>query len=135
MRSTLAGTGDARCSAPPGGECVTGATPGRPGPCRPPPPAAGDMSTAMNFGSKTFKPRPPDKGAFPLDHFGECSAFKERFMECLRDSGYESGACRQRAMAYLECRMERQLMANEPLEKLGFKDLINEKSEAKPEKL
>ncbi|NWQ96655.1 COX19 protein, partial [Burhinus bistriatus] len=118
------------------------------------------MSTAMNFGSKSFKPRPPDKGAFPLDHFGECSAFKERFMECLRDSGYESGACRQRAMAYLECRMERQvgprgaarrglpsrggegnprwrrsqLMANEPLEKLGFKDLIDEKSEAKPEK-
>uniref|UniRef100_A0A8C0FFZ1 Uncharacterized protein n=1 Tax=Bubo bubo TaxID=30461 RepID=A0A8C0FFZ1_BUBBB len=28
-----------------------------------------------------------------------------------------------------------QLMANEPLEKLGFKDLIEEKSEAKPEKL
>ncbi|KAM9013571.1 cytochrome c oxidase assembly protein COX19 [Ara ararauna] len=92
------------------------------------------MSTAMNFSSKSFKPRPPDKGAFPLDHFGECSAFKERFMECLRDSGYESGACRQRAMAYLQCRMERQLMANEPLEKLGFKDLIDEKSEEKREK-
>ncbi|NXY66727.1 COX19 protein, partial [Callaeas wilsoni] len=91
------------------------------------------MSTAMNFSSKSFTPRPPDKGAFPLDHFGECSAFKERFMECLRRSGYESAACRQSAMAYLECRMDRQLMANEPLEKLGFKDLINEKSEEKPE--
>ncbi|NXQ70752.1 COX19 protein, partial [Quiscalus mexicanus] len=77
---------------------------------------------------------------------GECSAFKERFMECLRQSGYESSACRQSAMAYLECRMDRrvpgtagtvtpvQLMANEPLEKLGFKDLINEKSEEKPKK-
>ncbi|NWV70545.1 COX19 protein, partial [Malurus elegans] len=109
------------------------------------------MSTAMNFSTKSFTPRPPDKGAFPLDHFGECSAFKERFMECLRHSGYESAACRQSAMAYLECRMDRrvtpghgpgcgrgqrglQLMANEPLEKLGFKDLINEKSEEKPEK-
>ncbi|NWS98161.1 COX19 protein, partial [Mionectes macconnelli] len=101
------------------------------------------MSTAMNFSTKSFTPRPPDKGAFPLDHFGECSTFKERFMECLRHSGYESAACRQRAMAYLECRMDRrvrpatparQLMANEPLEKLGFKDLINEKSEEKPEK-
>ncbi|NXB98323.1 COX19 protein, partial [Orthonyx spaldingii] len=111
------------------------------------------MSTAMNFSNKSFAPRPPDKGAFPLDHFGECSAFKERFMECLRRSGYESAACRQSAMAYLECRMDRrvgpgagaagtplrgregkQLMANEPLEKLGFKDLINEKSEEKPEK-
>ncbi|NWU35145.1 COX19 protein, partial [Hylia prasina] len=95
------------------------------------------MSTAMNFSNKSFTPRPPDKGAFPLDHFGECSAFKERFMECLRQSGYESAACRQSAMAYLECRMDRrvaQLMANEPLEKLGFKDLLNEKSEEKPEK-
>ncbi|XP_064246202.1 cytochrome c oxidase assembly protein COX19 [Passer domesticus] len=91
------------------------------------------MSTAMNFSSKSFTPRPPDKGAFPLDHLGECSAVKERFMECLRRSGYESAACRQSAMAYLQCRMDRQLMANEPLEKLGFKDLINEKSEEKPE--
>ncbi|NWR51476.1 COX19 protein, partial [Regulus satrapa] len=80
---------------------------------------------------------------------GECSAFKERFMECLRRSGYESAACRQSAKAYLECRMDRraagagrepagaegwQLMANESLEKLGFKDLIKEKSEEKPEK-
>ncbi|XP_017668862.1 PREDICTED: cytochrome c oxidase assembly protein COX19 isoform X2 [Lepidothrix coronata] len=64
------------------------------------------MSTAMNFSAKSFTPRPPDKGAFPLDHFGECSAFKEQFMECLRHSGYESAACRQRAMAYLECRMD-----------------------------
>ncbi|XP_074914626.1 cytochrome c oxidase assembly protein COX19 [Buteo buteo] len=135
MRSALAGAADARCSAPPGGRCVSGGTPRFVRLSVPVPSTAGDMSTAMNFGTKSFKPRPPDKGAFPLDHFGECSAFKERFMECLRQSGYESGACRQRAMAYLECRMERQLMANEPLEKLGFKDLIDEKSEAKPEKL
>ncbi|NXF97211.1 COX19 protein, partial [Eubucco bourcierii] len=108
------------------------------------------MSTAMNFGTKSFKPRPPDKGAFPLDHFGECSAFKERFMECLQNSDYESSACRQHAKAYLQCRMERrvvawnppgtalvgrrQLMADEPLEKLGFKDLADDTSEAKSEK-
>ncbi|NWI08821.1 COX19 protein, partial [Crypturellus soui] len=98
------------------------------------------MSTAMNFSAKSFQARPPDKGAFPLDHFGECAAFKEQFLECLRQSGAESSACRPRAMAYLQCRMERrvaapQLMANEPMEKLGFKDLIDEKAEAKPEKL
>lgn len=34
-------------------------------------PGAAIMSTAMNFGSKSFQPRPPDKGSFPLDHFGE----------------------------------------------------------------
>ncbi|NWI98721.1 COX19 protein, partial [Crypturellus undulatus] len=116
------------------------------------------MSTAMNFSTKSFQARPPDKGAFPLDHFGECAAFKEQFLECLRQSGAESSACRPRAMAYLQCRMERrgsvrfvmdcdlinaffccfysrQLMANEPMEKLGFKDLIDEKAEGKPEKL
>lgn len=30
-------------------------------------------------------------------------------MECLRRSGYESAACRQSAMAYLECRMDRRV--------------------------
>ena len=24
------------------------------------------------FGAKQFKPTAPDKGSFPLDHFGEC---------------------------------------------------------------
>ncbi|OCT61553.1 cytochrome c oxidase assembly protein COX19 [Xenopus laevis] len=84
------------------------------------------MSTAMNFGSKTFKPRPPEKGSFPLDHFGECKPFKETFMKCLRNNRFQSGLCREESKEYLECRMERQLMAKEPLQKLGFKDLINE---------
>ncbi|XP_064414298.1 cytochrome c oxidase assembly protein COX19 [Latimeria chalumnae] len=86
------------------------------------------MSTAMNFGTKSFKPRPPDKGAFPLDHFGECKQFKEKFMKCLRESRYENALCRLQSKEYLECRMERQLMTKEPLEKLGFKDLINQES-------
>ncbi|XP_076025817.1 cytochrome c oxidase assembly protein COX19 [Genypterus blacodes] len=81
------------------------------------------MSTAMNFGSKSFKPRAPEKGAFPLDHFGECKTFKETFMRCLRDNSYDSSQCRLQSRGYLECRMEHQLMAKEPLEKLGFRDL------------
>nr|XP_056722352.1 cytochrome c oxidase assembly protein COX19 [Euleptes europaea] len=93
------------------------------------------MSTAMHFGSKSFKPKPPDKGSFPLDHFGECKAFKEKYMKCLRENGFENNLCRQESKEYLECRMDRQLMAREPLEKLGFKDLIEEKVEAKNEKL
>uniref|UniRef100_A0A8C7AEN0 Cytochrome c oxidase assembly protein COX19 n=1 Tax=Neovison vison TaxID=452646 RepID=A0A8C7AEN0_NEOVI len=87
------------------------------------------MSTAMNFGSKSFQPRPPDKGSFPLDHFGECRSFKEKFMKCLRDNKFENALCRKESKAYLECRMERQLMAQEPLEKLGFGDLIDGKPE------
>uniref|UniRef100_A0AC11C1Z8 Uncharacterized protein n=1 Tax=Ovis aries TaxID=9940 RepID=A0AC11C1Z8_SHEEP len=97
------------------------------------------MSTAMNFGSKSFQPRPPDKGSFPLDHFGECKSFKEKFMKCLRDNNFENALCRNESKEYLECRMERQarrcflgprqLMAQEPLEKLGFGDLIGGKSD------
>ncbi|XP_075421295.1 cytochrome c oxidase assembly protein COX19 [Ascaphus truei] len=65
------------------------------------------MSTAMNFGNKTFKPRPPDKGSFPLDHLGECKPFKEIFMKCLRENRFQSGLCREQSKEYLECRMER----------------------------
>ncbi|XP_058013874.1 cytochrome c oxidase assembly protein COX19 [Pituophis catenifer annectens] len=90
------------------------------------------MST-MVFGSKSFKPRAPDKGAFPLDHFGECTLFKEKFMKCLQANNFENGLCRQESKEYLECRMERELMAKEPLEKLGFKDLKEEKPEDQPE--
>lgn len=82
------------------------------------------MSTAMNFGTKSFKPRPPDKGSFPLDHFGECKVFKEKFMRCLNENHYDNSKCRLQSKDYLECRMDRQLMSKEPLEKLGFKDLI-----------
>nr|XP_036864738.1 cytochrome c oxidase assembly protein COX19 isoform X1 [Manis javanica] len=132
------------------------------------------MSTAMNFGSKSFQPRPPDKGSFPLDHFGECEHFKERFLKCLRDRRFENALCRNESRDYLQCRMDRrvpagpaagsaasrqaagrvggrrgnlvlsgicipqriffpngQLMAQEPLEKLGFGDLTGGKSEAK----
>ncbi|XP_006859859.1 PREDICTED: cytochrome c oxidase assembly protein COX19-like [Chrysochloris asiatica] len=89
------------------------------------------MSTAMNFGTKSFQPRPPDKGSFPLDHFGECKRFQEKFMKCLRDNHFENALCRNESKEYLECRMERQLMAQEPLEKLGFRDLIDGKSEVK----
>ncbi|XP_037609995.1 cytochrome c oxidase assembly protein COX19 [Sebastes umbrosus] len=83
------------------------------------------MSTAMNFGTKSFKPRAPDKGSFPLDHFGECKAFKETFMRCLKDNSFDNSKCRLQSKDYLECRMENQLMAKEPLEKLGFKDMMD----------
>ncbi|XP_041062794.1 cytochrome c oxidase assembly protein COX19 [Carcharodon carcharias] len=83
------------------------------------------MSTAMNFSSKSFSPRPPDKGSFPLDHLGECKEFKEKFMNCLRENKFGNSPCREQSKEYLECRMERQLMTKEPLEKLGFKDLLD----------
>ncbi|XP_072167696.1 cytochrome c oxidase assembly protein COX19-like [Diadema setosum] len=86
------------------------------------------MSTAMNFGVKSFKPRPPDKGSFPLDHEGECKKFKELFMDCLREKNHDSHKCRLESKDYLECRMERDLMKREPLAKLGFADMEESKS-------
>ena len=29
-------------------------------------------------------PLAPEKGAFPLDHFGECATFKETYLKCLQ---------------------------------------------------
>lgn len=43
------------------------------------------MSTAMNFSSKSFQPRPPDKGSFPLDHFGKVNVTEladSKFCKC-----------------------------------------------------
>lgn len=54
-------------------------------------------------------------------------------MRCLRDKNYENALCRNESKEYLMCRMQRQLMAPEPLEKLGFRDLMEGKPEAKDE--
>ncbi|XP_069762017.1 cytochrome c oxidase assembly protein COX19 isoform X2 [Narcine bancroftii] len=65
------------------------------------------MSTAMNFGGKSFTPRPPERGSFPLDHLGECKEFKETFMNCLKKTKFDSSVCREQSMDYLRCRMDR----------------------------
>ncbi|XP_017747771.1 PREDICTED: cytochrome c oxidase assembly protein COX19 [Rhinopithecus bieti] len=70
-------------------------------------------------------------GAEALVGPGECKSFKEKFMKCLYDNHFENALCRNESKEYLECRMERKLMLQEPLEKLGFGDLIGGKSEAK----
>lgn len=60
---------------------------------------------------------------------GECKRFQEKFMKCLRENKFENALCRLESKDYLECRMERQLMAQEPLEKLGFGDLMDGKAD------
>ena len=39
------------------------------------------MSTPQFRGGN---PLAPEKGAFPLDHFGECATFKETYLKCLQ---------------------------------------------------
>ncbi len=81
------------------------------------------------FGQKTFSPIAPVKGSFPLDHEGECKKFMLRYMICLRENGNQNSECRALSKDYLDCRMEKQLMAREDWSKLGFGDLISEEKQ------
>lgn len=42
---------------------------------------------------------------------GECKSLKTEFLKCLKTQGNEHIACKQLSKAYLECRMDRGLMA------------------------
>ncbi|CAI5960608.1 unnamed protein product [Closterium sp. NIES-64] len=71
-------------------------------------------------GSRSLQPVPPEKGVFPLDHFGECKQVMREYMECLKQHGNQSDKCRDIAKKYLQCRMDRNLMAPQNLSELGF---------------
>ncbi|XP_046855212.1 cytochrome c oxidase assembly protein COX19-like [Xenia sp. Carnegie-2017] len=75
----------------------------------------------MNAGKKVFQAKPPDKGSFPLDHDGECKEYMMNYMQCLKLNKNCNSKCRTESKLYLECRMERELMAKEDLELLGYK--------------
>ena len=90
------------------------------------------MSAGGAFGgARGYQPKAPDKGVFPLDHFGECkqvslSMFtpglreppfhssitnflqvKEAYMECLKLHSQQADSCKELAKQYLQCRMDR----------------------------
>ena len=69
-----------------------------------------------------FKPTPPDKGSFPLDHEGECKIFYLKYMVCLTDNDNANSKCRTESKNYLNCRMDKGLMAKESWSKLGYSD-------------
>ncbi|EDO34751.1 predicted protein [Nematostella vectensis] len=72
-------------------------------------------------GRKIFQTKPPDRGSFPLDHDGECKDFMITYMQCLKKNKNMNFNCRAESQAYLQCRMDRELMAKEDLAKLGFR--------------
>ena len=74
----------------------------------------------MAYTAKSAAPKPPLKGAFPLDHDAECKPLQEAYMACLKQNAYVATKCRPQSQQYLECRMQRELMAQEPVDKLGF---------------
>ncbi|CAL4894811.1 unnamed protein product [Urochloa decumbens] len=82
------------------------------------------MSAGGAFGgNRGVRPIPPEKGVFPLDHLHECDLEKKDYLACLKSTGFQSEKCRQFSKKYLECRMERNLMAKQDMSELGFRNL------------
>lgn len=83
------------------------------------------MSTFGGPGGRTTfsKPIPPERGSFPLDHEAECQPIMKEYLKCLRSHrGVNDEVCRQLSKNYLQCRMERNLMAPDSMRNLGFHD-------------
>ncbi len=76
-------------------------------------------------GKKIFVAKPPDKGSFPLDHESECKTFMIKYIKCLNNNKCDNSSCRPLAKEYLQCRMDKDLMAKEDWKLLGFKDIQN----------
>ena len=82
----------------------------------------------MSFGGPggrqaSFKPSPPERGSFPLDHDGECKPIIADYLRCLRRvAGQNDQECRLMAKEYLKCRMEHNLMAQDEMKNLGFEE-------------
>lgn len=104
----------------------------------------------MSFGRpptfSNFQVLPPERGSFPLDHYGtcyiltdagECTAAMREYLACLKAHQNNNGACRHLSKAYLACRMEKcvclqltpsELMEKDNLSNLGFADLASSPS-------
>lgn len=80
------------------------------------------MASIGISGKKPLITKPPDKGSFPLDHDGECKQVMIDYLKCLQKTDCENASCRDLAKKYLQCRMDKQLMAKEEWSKLGFQD-------------
>lgn len=69
-------------------------------------------------------------GSFPLDHLNECKRQMLSYMHCLASNKNDNSMCREQSKDYLECRMEHNLMAQEDLKKLGFRDLVEKEEKS-----
>ncbi|CAI8034907.1 Cytochrome c oxidase assembly protein COX19, partial [Geodia barretti] len=53
---------------------------------------------------------------------GECRDHMMKFLSCLKEKGSDNSLCRDESRAYLQCRMDRDLMTKEDFRKLGYKE-------------
>ena len=75
----------------------------------------------MSAPPRTFSVSPPDRGSFPLDHWGECTKQMESYLKCLKlTKGINAENCKLLAKSYLKCRMDNQLMDVDSWENLGL---------------
>ncbi|KAK0208436.1 hypothetical protein DFS33DRAFT_1303340 [Desarmillaria ectypa] len=81
---------------------------------------------SLDLGSK---PIPPQRGSFPLDHYGECKKKMVLYMQCLKSNGSKSTPCRDLTRDYLSCRMDKGLMDRDDWRNLG---LPNAKTDEQP---
>jgi cytochrome c oxidase assembly protein subunit 19 len=73
----------------------------------------------MGAGSKQVV-RPPQRGIFPLDHLAECQSQMQSYVDCLQANRDVHHLCRELSKLYLQCRMDRGLMAKEDLGAMGY---------------
>ncbi|KAH9836516.1 uncharacterized protein C8Q71DRAFT_835013 [Rhodofomes roseus] len=90
----------------------------------------------MSFGrppsiSGSFQATPPDRGSFPLDHYGECKDHMKVYLDCLRKNASNSTPCRHLNRDYLDCRMNRGLMDRDEWKNLGMSNVDSKASATK----
>lgn len=78
------------------------------------------MSNGVTSNSARVNPRPPDLGAFPLDHFRECKDEIQTYYSCMKTQEYMAPMCREEVRSYLQCRMDRGLMTPADLDGFGI---------------
>ncbi|KIP03519.1 hypothetical protein PHLGIDRAFT_110785 [Phlebiopsis gigantea 11061_1 CR5-6] len=91
----------------------------------------------MSFGrppsiSTGFSPAPPDRGSFPLDHYGECKEYMSVYLDCLRKNSSNSTPCRPLNRNYLDCRMNKGLMDRDDWKNLGLSNLAGDTPKSGP---
>lgn len=84
------------------------------------------LSPMATPAARGLAPTPPDKGSFPLDHFGDCKLLKAEYLMCLqRSSERKTEGCRIQMKQYLECRMQQSVGGSTAAAGESCSELIN----------
>jgi cytochrome c oxidase assembly protein subunit 19 len=76
--------------------------------------------SSRNFSAQKQLVRPPQRGIFPLDHDAECREPMQEYLACLNVNEEVHHKCRELSKHYLQCRMDRNLMAKDDLNKVSY---------------